>query len=209
MSTLHHTGRWAVLSGLALALTQPVVATAQGTGQALSGTWKLNPDRTAQENEFQEGADPRAGDGFRRRGGGQSGSVNRATGGQSGGARGGAGLALGPVGAYARPLPEIVIVQSDSTVTVTDPSGLIHTFWLDGRKESVQMPGTEPMEISARWKSGKLTVERKFTTLGSVREVYSLSKDGKGLMVEVRLTAPALSQPVDSKRIYEASAPKQ
>ncbi|MGQ0702296.1 MAG: hypothetical protein ACT4PM_04095 [Gemmatimonadales bacterium] len=191
-----------------------MAARAQSTERTLNGTWKLNPERTAEEAEVQKGRDPTTREGY-----GRTGSVRPGTGrtdpqggGGSGGGAPGGGVApagLGPVGVYARPLPEVMIAQNDSTVTLNDPSGQPRILWLDGRKETVQMPGTEPMEISARWKGGKLTVERKFTSLGSVREVYSLSKDGKELIVDVRLTAPALTQPMDSKRVYDASAAKE
>lgn len=222
MSILHHSRRWAVLGILALAPSLPAAIHAQGP---LNGTWKLNADRTAEENEVQRGRDPTTREGYGRTGsvrpgtgrtdpqggGGGGGGGRGGRGGMGGGPPqgGGAGAGLGPVGVFARPMPEIAITQSDSTVTLPDPSGVARTLWLDGRKESVQMPGTEPMEISARWKGSKLTVERKFTTLGSVREIYSVSKDGKELLVEIRLTAPALSQPMDSKRVYDAGGEKQ
>jgi hypothetical protein len=96
----------------------------------------------------------------------------------------------------------LVIVQSDSTVSITSPGGGVDTYRLDGRKEKRELPGTEPVEISARWKNGKLTIERKIGSAGTVREVYSLAAEGKELLVEVRLTGAEITQPIDQKRVY-------
>jgi hypothetical protein len=94
-----------------------------------------------------------------------------------------------------------VIVQSDSTITISDPSGRPRSYYLDGRKELEPLLGADSLEVQARWKGGKLTTERKLGRLGSVREVYFLDS-ADNLILEVRLTAPQLTQPLEQRRFY-------
>ena len=111
---------------------------------------------------------------------------------------------LGALGAYARPQQELVIVQTDSTISISDPRGTPRTYRPGGQKAVEPLLGVDSLEVVARWKGGKLTTERKFGQLGSIREVYSIDSDN--LIVEVRVTAPQLAQPLDMQRIY-ARAP--
>jgi hypothetical protein len=73
-------------------------------------------------------------------------------------------------------------------------------YRFDGRKEIEPLLGVDSLEVTAKWKGVRLTTERKFGQLGSIREVYSL--DAGSLLIEVRVTAPQLPQPMDLRRVY-------
>ena len=204
--------RWTPASlGLGLLLLA-AASPGQGKNAGLAGTWKLNVEKSvAADNSrgdspdpeikqgYSSGGRPRVGTGMTApRGGGQPG------GGGSGG--GGGGIRVtGPLGLYARPLAELVIVQTDSTVTISDPSGTPRTYRTDGRKESESLPGSDSLEITAKWKEGKLITERKLGKYGTIKEVYSLETVNHELIVEVRLTGPSLSKPVEMRRAYDSS----
>lgn len=194
--------RWA-LPVLALGvLGSAAVQSPQGKAASLSGTWQLDAEKTAEEQKG-EPADPRSKQGYNSGGRPRVGTGATEPRGGGAGARSGApgGHAnLGALNIYARPQRELIIEQTDSTVSISDPRGTPRVYRLTGKKEIEPMLGVDSLEISAKWKGGKLTTERKFGELGSVRETYSLDSDN--LVVEVRLTAPQLSQPLDMRRIY-------
>jgi hypothetical protein len=199
------------------AVIGPGESAAAQSSPTLAGTWKFDPGRSAEERKAETG-NVTAGRGMVRdptRGGGGAGSDVRPSGAEripvmGGGERpsGGGPAGLGPMAPYARPQPQLVIVQTDSTVAISLPTGVTEVFRLDGRKEKIEVPGAEPIETSARWKSGKLTIERKFGSTGSIREVYALAAEGKELMVEVRITGSEIPQPIDQKRVYGRVQPK-
>lgn len=110
---------------------------------------------------------------------------------------------MGPLGMYVRPLPQLIIVQTDSTITISDPSGTPRTYRTDGRKVFEPMPGSDSLEIVAKLKDGKLTTERKLGSLGTLREVYSIDKDSHELIVDVKLSSPSLVPPLEMRRVYD------
>ncbi len=168
---------------------------AQDQTPVLSGTWKFDPARSAEEKKVETGRDPVSGRGMNR---------DRNVGARSvPGTSSQAPTELGAMGRFVRPHPQMVIVHSDSSVTITLPTGISEAYQLDGRKERLEVPGSEPIETSARWRGGKLTVEKKYGKLGSVREIYSLRAEGKELMIEVRITGEEIVTPIDQKRIYD------
>jgi hypothetical protein len=181
---------------------------AQPNQPNLAGTWKLNAEKTAAERPDQS-ADPSIRQGYSRGGRPRVGtgvtSGGDMTGGRPSGGTdvGGARANLGPLGLYARPLPELVIVQTDLSITISDPRGTPRTYRTDGRKESEPLPGADVMETVARWKDDKLTTERKLGSFGSVREVYWLDARSHVLIVEVRLSGPQLVAPLEMRRIYD------
>lgn len=204
MTNRSHYPRWAhtvVVLGL---FTMAAVAPRQGKNPILSGSWKYSEEKS--ELEALEAADPkllRA----RRSGGGrvQPGtSISGGGMGGEGGARPGGGgrEAMGPLGLYARPLPQLVISQTDSTITMTDPSGIPRTYHTNGKKEYEPLLGTDTLEITAKWKDGKLTTERKLGSFGHIREVFTLDPESHELIVDVRLTGGQLTQPIELHRVY-------
>jgi hypothetical protein len=193
---------------------------AQEKPATLAGSWKFNPDRTAEQvvkgvgsdkvseretmgggGRIHVGAGGVAGAGAAGGGGGDS---RRGGGGGGEAAGGGAGFgrAAGPLGMYSRPIRELKIEQTDSTISLSDPRGTPRVYYLDGRKDIQPLLGGENMEIVAKWKDGKLTVERK-VGFDSVKEVYSVDSKTHELQVQVRIASPKLDKPVDSRRIYD------
>ncbi len=205
------TGTVAAL-GLVITAAAILPACAQGQNATLTGTWKLNQERSAEERKAETGKDPEllrgrgkpaVGMDGRARGGGGGAPPEPAAG---GGGRGGPG-GLGAMSPYARSPRQLAIAQTDSTVTITTPDGRTEDLYLDGRKAKLEIPGAEPIETSARWKGGKLILERKFGSTGSVRETYFLGAEGKELEVDVRITGAELTQPMDMKRVYDLVPP--
>ena len=113
---------------------------------------------------------------------------------------------LGPLKLYSRPLPQLVIEQTDSTISISDVSGTPRIYYLDGRKQKEALVNGESMEIVAKLKDGKLTTDRKIGSFGSVREVYSIDADTHGLTVELKITGPAISPPISQLWFYDAPA---
>jgi len=203
--------RWALaalgLGWLALAASSP----GQGKDSGLAGSWKLNAEKTRQEAKRISDApalsreDGLRNSGANRRTGSNTGGAGGAEGGGAGGggAGGGGRASLGPLGLYARPLPELVIVQTDSTITISDPSGTPRVYRIDGKKWIEPLLGADSLEIVAKWKDGKLTTDRKLGRYGAIREAYSVDAATKGLIVEVKLSAPQLSPPMEMRWFYE------
>ncbi|HEV8151022.1 MAG TPA: hypothetical protein VGP61_12620 [Gemmatimonadales bacterium] len=204
MSHIRHPIRAALASVVLASLSLAATGASQGKSVTLAGSWSFDPEKTMAEAKTQP-PDPKSREGYASGGRPRVGTgVTEPRGGQTGRAAGegsGARAELGPLSLYARPLPELVIVQSDSTITISDPSGRPRSYYLDGRKELEPLLGADSLEVQARWKGGKLTTERKLGRLGSVREVYSLDS-ADNLILEVRLTAPQLTQPLEQRRFY-------
>jgi hypothetical protein len=204
IDSIHRLRRALPLLGMSL-LMLAALRPSQGKTASLAGTWKLDVEKTAEEQKG-EPADPRSKQGYNSGGRPRVGTGMTEPRGGSGGTGGAPGASaagrvnLGPLTAYARPQQELVIVQTDSTISITDPRGTPRSYRLNGKKEVEPLLGVDSLEVVARWKGGKLTTERKFGQLGSIREVYSL--DSGTLIVEVRVTAPQLPQPLDTRRIY-------
>ncbi|HEV8599063.1 MAG TPA: hypothetical protein VGQ69_06855 [Gemmatimonadales bacterium] len=183
-------------------------AAAQKAQPSLAGTWKWNSEKTAAE-QLDQSADPTVRGGYRSGGRPRVGtgvtdvSGGSAASGRMGGDAGAARGNLGPLGLYARPLPELVIVQTDSSITISDPRGTPRTYRPDGRKEVEPLLGSESLEIVTKWKDAKLTTERRLGSLGVVRQVLWLDARANVLIIETRLSGPQLTQPVELRWIYD------
>lgn len=206
---MSHTRRaWGIaVVGLGL-LTMAATRQAKSS---LAGTWKFNPDKTAEAGK--EVKDPKVQE-ARRQGGRMptigAGRVDGVKGGgaapSTGGGFGGAGLP-GPLGLYARPLPQLVIEQTDSTVTMTDVSGTPRIYHTDGKKRFEPLLGADTLEITAKWgKDGRLTTDRKLGGFGIIREVFALDPATHELVIEVRISGGSLSEPVNLVRVYDTGA---
>jgi hypothetical protein len=183
-----------------------LVAAAALQGQeakgSLAGTWKFNAEKTREAAARRPSDTPV----FSRDDGLRSSAANnrsRSAGAGSSASAGGGRADLGPLGLYARPLPELVITQSDSGFTISDPRGTPRTYRSDGRKEIEPLLGADSLQITARWKDGKLTTERRLGSFGVIKEVYSLDPDSHVLLVDVKLSAPQLVPPLELHWIYD------
>jgi hypothetical protein len=199
------------LSLLAASLTAPVVAQTA----SMAGTWKLNKDQSDDPNAklrslLEKG--PTVVDGMRSGGGrvrsGAGGLDREESAARNAAAASGAGAAAlrsGPYLRVMRPSAQIIVVQTDSTVTISDDASVPQILYIDGRKVEEPLPGAENMMVTARLKDNKLTVERKLGSAGSIRETYTLDAAKKRLVVEARITNGDLQGTLDVKRVYDGN----
>ena len=102
-----------------------------------------------------------------------------------------------------RPVLLVRIAQTDSTVALSDGAGELATYRTDGRKiKEPQLVG-DPVEISAKWKDGQLTIERKVPDLATIRETYYLDPASKQLIVDVRMSGSRLPRNIELRRVYD------
>jgi len=193
---------------------------AQNKNPTLAGTWKFDPARTkeAEAKPMSDAGASRGDEGGMRRsnpagrprasGGGGSGGAGggaAAGGGEGGGGGGmGGGRMQGPLGMYARPLPELVIEQTDTTVSISDVRGTPRVYKTDGKKSTEPLLGADTLEVTAKWKDGKLTTERKLGSYGTIRETYHVDLDTHQLIIDVKLTGGQGGAPIEMRRIYVA-----
>jgi hypothetical protein len=100
----------------------------------------------------------------------------------------------------------MVITQDDSTMVLNDGVGIPRMLYLDGRKSEEIVPGGTAVEVSTRWKGGKLTVERKFPDGSSVREMMNIDKDSHRLIVEMKVASPSTGQTLEFRRVYDPAS---
>jgi len=203
------------LAGLGLLIVAAGAATpAAGQTVSLAGTWKLNAKESDNANlKLQELIEkgPTVVSGMRSGGGrprAGAGGLDRPESGSSGAAApsasGAAALRSGPFGRVMRPSPQIIVVQTDSSIVISDDTGLPLVLYLDGRKVQEPMPGAESMVTTAKWKDGKLTVERKMGSTGSIREIFIMDPAKHRLTVDAKLTSAQLQGSLEIRRVYDA-----
>ena len=181
---------------------------------SFAGTWKLNSkesDNPALKLQTLLEKGPTVVSGMREGRGRPSTGAGRldrpetgSSGAASASAAGAAELRSGPFARVMRPAVQILVVQNDSTIVISDDASLPLTLYLDGRKVEEPLPGAESMFTTAKWKDGKLTVERKLGGSGSIREVYALDTDKRRLTVDARLTSGQLQGTLEVRRVYDA-----
>lgn len=172
-------------------------AAAQRPAASLAGIWRLNPEKSQEMN-------PQAVGSYQGTWMGQRGTIGGA--GRSGGIPSGRQEPLPDptvLLSLMRPILELRIQQSDSTIAIGDASGQFATYPLDGRKfREPQLIG-EDIEIAARWKDRKLTIERKLPSLGTIRESYALDPATGELVLEVKVTGSRLPRGIEMRRVYQ------
>jgi hypothetical protein len=202
------------LRSLGIVLFAAAASPAAAQDVSLAGTWKLNANESDNpalklQALLEKGptvvSGMREGRGRPSTGAGrldrpESGSSNAA----SASAAGAAELRSGPFARSMRPAAKILVVQTDSTIVISDDATLPQTLYLDGRKVEEPLPGAESMFTTAKWKDGKLTVERKLGGSGSIREVYVLDAAKRRLTVDAKLTSGQLQGTLELRRIYDA-----
>ncbi|HJR35912.1 MAG TPA: hypothetical protein VJ817_13235 [Gemmatimonadales bacterium] len=201
------------LAGLGI-LLMAAATPAPAQTVSFAGTWKLNAnesDNPALKLQALLEKGPTVVSGMREGRGRPStgaGRLDRPESGSSGAASasaaGAAVMRSGPYGRVMKPAAQILVVQTDSTIVISDDASLPQTLYLDGRKSEEPMPGAESMFTTAKWKDGKLTVERKLGGSGSIREVYTLDAAKRRLMVEAKLTSAELQGTLEVRRVYDA-----
>lgn len=178
-------------------------AAAQRPEAPLAGVWRLNPDKSQEMN-------PQAVGSYRGTWTGQRGTIGGA--GRTGGIPSGGRQEPLPdptvLLSLIRPIPQLRIQQTDSTVAISDASGQFATYPIDGRKfREPQLIG-EDIEIVAKWKDNRLTIERKLPSLGTIRESYRLDRATGELVLEVKVTGSRLPRGIEMRRVYEPEEEK-
>ena len=100
------------------------------------------------------------------------------------------------------PVSQFQIRQDDATVTISDAGGHMQPLATDGSKTRESLLSGAELEIQARWKDSRLTIERK-QKLGTVREVYWVDPESKKLILEIRLTSHRLARALEVRRVYD------
>lgn len=187
---------------------------AQSQSPTLAGTWKLNREASDDPNErMQEAREPAPdaetgmGRGGRPR---TSTSVSRSGGSGSrpsvgGGGGGGGAMGGGVFIRVLRPAAQMTVEQNDTIVIIRDEGGIPQVIYLDNRKVEEPAPGGELMQVTAKWKDGKLTVERKSPTT-SIKEVFTLDAAKRRIVVDAKLTSAQMQGAVSIRRVYDAGS---
>lgn len=102
-----------------------------------------------------------------------------------------------------QPPLSIVISQDDSTVAISDAGGFMVSLPTNGRKTKEYLLSGETLEVSAKWKDGLLTIERKLERAGWVRETYGIDQAQGKLVVSIRLKTVSLPRVLEARRVYD------
>jgi hypothetical protein len=204
------------LAGLGILLLAAVATPAPAQTASFAGTWKLNAnesDNPALKLQALLEKGPTVVSGMREGRGRPStgaGRIDRPESGSSGAASasaaGASAMRSGPFARVMKPAAQILVVQTDSTIVISDDASLPTTLYLDGRKVEEPLPGAESMYTTAKLKDGKLTVERKLGGSGSIREVYVLDSAKRRLTVDAKLTSGELQGTLEVRRVYDAGS---
>jgi hypothetical protein len=204
----------AIVGVLAVSAGTTPFASAQTV--SFAGTWRLNAaesDKPAEKLKEATSAAPKVKEGYGstkdRVGAGRVAGDPDAGGGMKSGGEGrsggGGGTSLPGLdfGRIMRPAAILTIAQNDTVLTIEDDRGLPQILYLDGRKFEEPTAGAELKQTIAKWKDGKLTVERKLGGSGSIREVYTLDPEKHRLIVDAKLTSPELGKTLEIRRVYD------
>jgi hypothetical protein len=104
-----------------------------------------------------------------------------------------------------RPPQQLSFDSGDGGLMVRADLGIARTLYLDGR-EMVDTLGDMTVRTSkAKWKKGKLEIERKVGDFSKVREIYWLDPETGFMVVDVKLEAGP--RKAEARRIYERASP--
>lgn len=185
-------------------------------GVTYAGTWAYDlrrSDRPGQGRGGYSGAGGgrRGGMGGGMGGGGGGGGMGggRRGGGGGGGTGGGMpGRGEGEAGgeaAMGRLVRRLVIIQTDSTISLAANESQPLVLRFDGRAVTVPGPreGTA-MTVTAHWSKGRIQVRRSLADRITTTESYEKSKDGTRLTIHERTSVgPDDTNPPETKRVYD------
>ncbi len=196
------------MAGLALLAGATALAASPAAAKRpnLQGTWKLNPELTAQVNKDQAGSEPAedkesGGKGHHKQGGGDWGGGGMPGGGMPGdglpgGGKGhGSGTPAAADGGHeggsgqehrGAAFDALTIAQAGDQLTITDHLGSSLAVKADGSKVHVAAAPGGAAQVKARWdEEGALAVEVKPDKGPKRTESYLVSNDGKHLYLTV------------------------
>lgn len=107
------------------------------------------------------------------------------------------------LGNMIAPIVQLRVEQDDTTVSISDAGGQMQLFTTDGRKVKEALLSGGELETSARWKDGRLTIERKQDKTGTVKEIYSIDRDTRKLIIEIKLSSNRLPRALVFRRVYD------
>lgn len=207
-----------------LAISAAAAPSLSSQAPSLAGAWKLNvaeSDKPMEKLKDASSAAPKVNDGYGsmkdRVGAGRIAGEPGGSSGSGGGRSGGGGAAAGggggnmslpgpDFGRIMHPGGEVTVEQSDTTITIADGQSLPQVFFLDGRKVEEPGSGEEPKQTTAKWKDGKLTVEKKLGSIGTIRETYAVDAAKHRLVVDAKLTSSQLGKTLEIRRVYDPKA---
>lgn len=182
------------------------VAAPESVAANLAGTWQLNPTASSQMRRpsgVMPIGDMGGGGGRGRRGGGMP-----SGGAPPPGAMPGEGDAPGAAALRGAAM-RLVIVQTDSTITIARPRQRPITLFSDGRDVWVPgIGGEDDAPMNARWRRGRLEVRRGVSERRTILETYELSRNGRRLTIRVQMPGGGTEMaPGEMQRVYDRVEP--
>ena len=180
-------------------------ADAKGAVAQLAGRWKLNKERSDDEQAktAATAAEPQAGATASGTTPGQPGATGRHGGGRERSSPAAPPTAPDndPRGAQRTPEPtaDLTITQSEVDVTVTDAPGQSHSFYPNGKTYKTDDGASD---IKSQWKDGSLVVEKKNVNGWRMVETWHLSADGRVLEIDRRVEGGRWPK-LTVKRVYD------
>ena len=171
----------------------PVTVLSRQSRPSLAGLWRLDTEKTEQADQAPEarGGAPRPDWNW---GPGYGGQIR---------GRPGPPIDAAMFQTLIRPVLQVLIRQTDSTIAISDATGQLTTFRTDGRKVKEPQLAGKDIEIVARWKDGQLQIERKLPDIGTVRETWFLDPATRELILQVRLSGERFPRPIELRRVYD------
>lgn len=133
--------------------------------------------------------------------------------GRRGGAEGRSGEFAAVMGAMRSILvrqPRLMIQQSDSSVTVSDPDGGAVAFATDGQDHDRVMPGDVHATTNARWDGDRLVVDSKYAGGLEIDQTFTRDPDSpSSLLATVQISGLPRGGSRTFRVVYDpaASAP--
>lgn len=144
--------------------------------------------------------------------GGNSGDPGSRGGPGSGDESGNRGSGAGsPTWAWLTRNPKFLeIDQHSKQMVITDDSGQIRTYYLDGKKHDDKDASGYKISTKAQLEGNSLIAETRMANSGILTETFRSSEDGSQIYVKTRFESPSLARPVSIRRVYDlAKAPTQ
>jgi hypothetical protein len=95
------------------------------------------------------------------------------------------------------------IDQRAKQIVITDDSGHVQTYHLDGKKHEGKDANGYTISTKAEWEGNSLVTETKLARSEILTETYRLSDDRSQLYVKSRFETPSLGSPVSIRRVYD------
>jgi hypothetical protein len=174
-------------------------------GVSFTGTWVYNPDDSDQPGRYGAGGASTA---FGGRGG-----FGGERGGFGGGRVGRGSRGASPEGMddreaadslLRRPPGRLVILQTDSSLTISPRDGVTYRLFFDGRDVTVTDSVGRSSSLNGRWHGRQFEVRRGLRGGTEMTESYEIKRNGARLVVHVRLqrTSAETALP-EFQRVYD------